>query len=256
PVDREYHYAITWAADGTLSFYRDGVFLGTQNTSPTNIANLAALPNTTFWLGRSHFPTDSTANASYNEVRIYDSVLDDATIQNHFRRGADDTYGLLHRWSFSDGSGTNIADRVATATGAVIQQGTVDYAWGNATLSLAGGNRTSADYVSFPSRRLDGLTNMTIELWAAPLAAQNCGRALDIGDGVPPATSFLLSFSQGTAINAQRLEFKPSGTADSALLTTPGTQYHYVVTWDQTAGKCSWYRNGAFVTSFSLGSQT
>src|SRR5207247_1598175 len=65
-----------------------------------------------------------------------------------------------------------------------------------------------------------------------------------------------LSFSRGTDLNSQRMEFLPSGTADSAIVTTAGTQYHYVVTWDQAAGVCSWYRNGTFVTRFALNGQT
>jgi glucose/arabinose dehydrogenase/mono/diheme cytochrome c family protein len=254
PVDREYHYVMTWSAAGTLTFYRDGVLVGAQNTGSTNIATLAALPNPTFWLGRSHFTGDSTANASWNEVRVYDEVLDAATIQGNFRRGADDTFGLLHRWSFSETTGTNVADSIATATGYVTQLGAADFTRGGGTITLAGGTRSSADYVSFPARRLDGLTNMTIEIWAAPNSAQNWGRVVDIGGTA--AGSFLLSFSQGTDINQQRLEFLPSGTANSALATTFGTQYHYVITWDQAAGQCTWYRDGSNVASFALGAQS
>jgi len=255
PMDREYHYVMTWSAAGQLNFYRDGVLVASQNTGGTNIATLAALPTPTFWLGRSHFTADSTANASWNEVRVYDTVLDAATIQNDFRRGADNTYGLLHRWTFSETSGTNLADSVATAKGSVIQQGPADFSWSGGRLTLNGGARNSADYVAFPSRRLDGLTNATIEVWATPNAGQSWARVFDIGDGVTPTTSFFLSFSQGTDLNSQRLEFLPSGTADSFVATTAGTQYHYVVTWDQFAGTCSWYRNGAFVTRFALNGQ-
>ena len=100
---------------------------------------------------------------------------------------------------------------------------------------LPGGTRTNADYISFPSRRFDGLTNMTIEIWATPTAARNWGRVVDIGDGVTTGTSFLLSFSQGTDINQQRLEFKPSG-ARIRLFRALSTQYHYVITWDSAAG--------------------
>lgn len=257
PVDREYHYAMTWSASGELRFYRDGVFLGSQNTAPTNIITLASLPNPTFWLGRSHFTADSTANASYNAIRIHDIVLEQAAIQNSFRRGADDTYGLLHRWEFSETSGTNIADSIATAAGSVVQQGTADFSWNTNALALAGGARASADYVALPARRFDGLTNMSIEIWATPNAPQNWSRVFDIGDGVTPATSFFLSFTRGNDLNLQRLEFIPSGpAADSALNTATGTPYHYVVTWDEAAGTCSWYRDGELVTGFALNGQT
>jgi glucose/arabinose dehydrogenase/mono/diheme cytochrome c family protein len=256
PVDREYHYVMTWTAAGVLSFYRDGVLVGAQDVGPTNITTLVALTNTTFWLGRSHFTGDSTANASYNEIRIYDTVLEPTTIAANFRRGADDTFGLLHRWSFSETSGTNLADSVATATGLVAVLGSADFVLGTGEISLAGGTRTTADYVAFPSRRLDGLTDMSIEIWATPTAARNWGRVVDIGNGTTAATSFLLSFSQGTDINLQRLEFLPSGTADSSLTTPLDTQYHYVISWDSAEGTCSWYRDGQFVTSFDLNGQT
>jgi len=256
PVDREYQYVMTWSAAGQLNFYRDGVLVASQNTAGTNIATIAALPTPTFWLGRSHFTADATANASWNEVRVYDTVLDATTIQNDFRRGPDNTYGLLHRWSFSEASGTNIADSVATARGSVIQQGTPDFSWSGGRLTLNGGSRDSADYVAFPSRRFDGLTNMTIELWATANAPQNWGRVFDIGDGVTPVRSFFVSFSRGADLNSQRMEFLPSGMADSSITTMAGTQYHYVVTWDQAAGFCSWYRNGTFVTRFALNGQT
>lgn len=256
PVDREYHYVMTWSASGQLGFYRDGILLGTQDTSPRNLATIAALTNTTFWLGRSHFLTNATANASYNEVRIYDTVLDAATIAADFHRGAEDTAGLLHRWSFSETSGTNFADSVGTSTSSVVVLGTADYTLGGGQVTLAGGARTAADYVSFAARRFDGLANMSIEIWATPSSAQNWGRVFDIGDGITTGTSFFLSFTQGGDINSQRLEFVPSGTADSTLATTLGNAYHYVVTWDAAAGTCSWYRNGVRVNSLLLGTQS
>src|SRR3954471_10610258 len=197
PFDREYHYVMTWSAAGQLIFYRDGVLVASQNTAGTNIATIAALPNPTFWLGRSHFTADATANASWNEVLVYDSVLDLATIQKDFRAGSDNTYGLLHRWTFSETSGTNIADSVATAPGSLVQQGTADFSWSGGRLNLAGGARAAADYAAFPPRRFDGLTNMTVEVWATQNTPQNWARIFDVGDGVTPGTSFFLSFSRG-----------------------------------------------------------
>jgi glucose/arabinose dehydrogenase len=261
PVDREFHYVMTWSANagpggnGLLSFYRDGVLLGSQDTGSQSIQDLAALPNTTFWLGRSHIAADSTANASYNRVRVYDAVLDPAVILANFRRGADDTFGMLHRWTFSESGGTNLSDVIGTATGSVVVLSNVDHSFGSGQLTLTGGARASADYVAFPARRLDGLTNMTIEVWATPNAAGNWTRVFDMGDGTTPGTSFFLSFTRGTDLNYQRLEFLPSGTADSEQPTTGGLQYHYVVVWDQEAGRCDWYRDGQFMTGFDLNGQ-
>jgi glucose/arabinose dehydrogenase/mono/diheme cytochrome c family protein len=262
PVDREYHYVMTWSANGgpggngLLSFYRDGMLLGSQDTGSRSIGDLAALPNTTFWLGRSHIAVDSTANASYNKVRVYDAVLAPAEILANFRRGADDTFGMLHRYTFSETGGTNLADAVATATGSVVVLSSVDHSFGSGQLTLAGGTRSSADYVAFPSRRFDGLTNMTIEIWARPDAADNWTRVFDMGDGVTTGTSFFLSFTRASDLNYQRLEFLPGGTADSEQPTpAAGVQYHYVIIWDQDAGRCDWYRDGQFMTGFDLNGQ-
>lgn len=262
PTDREYHYVITWDADGAgggglLSVYRDGQLLGTQDTGAVSIQTLANLANTSFWLGRTHFAADQTANASYNEVRIYDEVLSPVTIENHAARGAEDTLGLLHRWSFSETNGITLRDSFATSDGSIVSPDAVaDHSLGNGQVSLVGGARDTADFVQFPARRLDGLTDMTLEVWATPNAARNWSRVVDVGDGLTttPEDSFLLSFSQGMDLNAQRLEFQPAGgTSDSQLPTVIGTQYHYVVTWDSNAGRVNWYRDGAIVGGFDTG---
>lgn len=265
PIDREYHYVITWDADGAgdgglLSVHRDGELIGAQETGSTTIQTLAALPNTAFWLGRTHFAADDTANASYNEVRVYDEVLDAATIRAHAARGAEDTLGLLHRWSFSETSGTLLTDSFATATAEIVSpDGDPDHALANGMVTLEGGARDAADFVQLPSRRLDGLTDMTLELWATPNAPRNWARVVDIGDGLTttPEDSFLLSFSVGDNLDNQRFEFQPAGAAatalDSQLPTELGTQYHYVVTWDSQAERVNWYRDGTLVNGFDTG---
>jgi glucose/arabinose dehydrogenase len=257
PVDREYHYVVTWSAAGLLSIYRDGQLQGTQDTGDVTISTLAALPNTTFWLGRSHFGVDATANASYNEVRIYNSVLSPATVAANAARGAEDTLGLVHRWSFSETAGASFADSMGTAPGVIVSpDGVADHSLGNGQVTLAGGARTTADFVQFPPRRLTGFTDLTLELWATPNAARNWSRVIDIGDGLTttPEDSFLLSFSRGGDLNSQRLEFQPAGTAatavDSQLATQTGTEYHYVITWDSAAERVNWYRDGEYVNGF------
>jgi len=60
-----------------LSLYLDGVRRGGFETSH----RLRDLVDDDFWLGRSHYPVDETANATYDEVRIHDRVYSDAEIQ-------------------------------------------------------------------------------------------------------------------------------------------------------------------------------
>ena len=265
PVDREYHYVITWDADGAggdglLSVYRDGELIGTQDTGSITIQTLANLSDTTFWLGRTHFPADGTANASYNEVRVYDDVLDPDTIRNHALRGVEDTLGLLHRWSFSETSGTTLNDFVGTSPGQIVSpDGVPDHQLGGGQVTLDGGARGTADFVQFDTRRLDGLTDTTLEVWATPHAGLNWSRVIDIGDGetTTPEDSFLLSFTRGGDINAQRFEYQPAGgTADTQLPTPLDEEYHYAITWDSTAGRVNWYRDGVYVDGFDAGSTT
>src|SRR5207249_7961139 len=91
---------------------------------------------------------------------------------------------VLHRWSFSEASGTNVADSIGTANGYVAVIGTnTDYVRTNGMVRLAGGTRAQADYVQFPPGLVSHLTNVTIELWVAPRAGQIWSRLFDFGPG-------------------------------------------------------------------------
>lgn len=73
----EHHIVITVdegaGAAGTtrVTLYRDGQQRGSFDTSH----RLSQLMDSHFWLGRSPFPVDETAHASFNELSIYDRVL-------------------------------------------------------------------------------------------------------------------------------------------------------------------------------------
>src|SRR5262249_34694777 len=115
---------------------------------------------------------------------------------------ADSNAGIVHRWSFSEGTGTNLADSVGSATGTIVVIGTnADFSWTNGVLRLTGGARTNADYVQFPAGLLHsgGITsNVTIEVWAKPLSFQNWSRVFDFGPGNnTQANNFFLSYDIG-----------------------------------------------------------
>lgn len=71
-------------AGGTtlVRWYRDGQLKGSFD-SPMTLANLV---DQHLWLGRSHYP-DETANASYNEVRIYSGAMSAAQVAARFAAG-------------------------------------------------------------------------------------------------------------------------------------------------------------------------
>ena len=170
---------------------------------------------------------------------------------------------LVHRWSFSEASGTNLIDSVGTANGWIVVNGVTDYTRGAGFVRLAGGARANADYIQFSAGLVHSLTNVTIEVWATPNAAQNWSRVFDFGPGNDTqANDWFLSFCQGTTINQQRLEYGAgvtgSWTLDTALATTLSNEFQYVTTWSATGGPsggglAQWFRNGALVGAIDTG---
>src|SRR5437660_10711018 len=169
--------------------------------------------------------------------------------------------GVIHRWSFSEASGTNVLDSVGTANGFVAVIGTnTDYSRIPGAIRLAGGTRSQADYVQLPGELLNGLTNVSVEVWATPRAAQSWARIFDFGTGTNTTGTFYLSFCRGASLNLQRFEFGsvPTWRADTGLNTTVSNEYHYVVTWSASGspsggGLAQWYRDGVSMTNVDTG---
>lgn len=92
-ANQEHHYVVTWkagtvAVPGRLEWYRDGVFAGGIDTGTASIANVN---DAVLWLGRSQYTADLTANAEWNELRIYNRVLSVSEISASARSGPDGT---------------------------------------------------------------------------------------------------------------------------------------------------------------------
>jgi autotransporter-associated beta strand protein len=193
---------------------------------------------------------------------------------------------VVLRWLFTNApalapAGTTIADQISAAP--AIVRGTNAIFTGNA-LRLPGGTtgnvavNSMAAYIDLPNGILSTRTNITIEIWATPLAAPNWARLLDFGrtvqagdglgapgeyTGTPgspaPGTTqssdaITLSVAVGTDINQQRFEAKLDGAAtnhNSGLPTVAGVAHHYAVTFTDGAGvygsgggRWQWYRDG------------
>ncbi|MEY4916498.1 MAG: hypothetical protein RL616_411 [Verrucomicrobiota bacterium] len=173
--------------------------------------------------------------------------------------------GLVHRWSFSEASGTNLIDSVGVANGWVVVNGATDYSRGAGYVRLAGGAWATVDFMQMPSNMIHSLTNVTMEIWATPRAVQNWSRIFDFGpgNGTVQANDFYLSFCIGTSLNQQRMEHDPAPAwrVDTGLATTANTQYHYVVTWSKTGGPsgggfAAWYRDGVLAGSVDTGARS
>jgi len=266
-VNQRYHYAVSWDADGApgggglLSFYRDGALIGTQNSGATTIASLAALANTSFWLGRSHFGGDEGANATFDELRVHDTALDAAALQASFIRGPDSgaaapLAGLLHRWNFNG----NLDDQVGGSPARIIDPdgnpangGGGDLVSSPGSVRLAGGDRGSSAYVSLGSNLLAGRTTpITLEAWATPRSPKFWSRVFDFGSG--PAENLFMAWTMGNDANSDRVGFADLGQEISRDNTnapySAGTEYHIVMTLEPGAGdngqtRVTWYSSPA-----------
>ncbi|NQU25161.1 MAG: hypothetical protein HQ567_28065, partial [Candidatus Nealsonbacteria bacterium] len=86
-IDQQFHIVMTYDDDGNagspqILVYKDGAHTGTFNTD----YHLSQLVDTNNWLGRSQYG-DGTANASYNEFRIYNHEMTPAEITANFNSG-------------------------------------------------------------------------------------------------------------------------------------------------------------------------
>jgi len=201
---------------------------------------------------------------------------------------------LVNRWSFNNTAGnvtrnSTVTDSISSAVATL--RGNASTFNGSA-LTITGtttGNRTAnsiSGYVDLPNGILSSKTNLTLELWATPLSAQNyarlfdfgrvigtgagggaAGEVIDQGGGRTPGVvnasdSVMLAFCVGTSLNVQRLETRLNevGTnVDSTLTTVAGTRYHYVFTFQDgvgtygsTGGRVTWYRNGTQAATFDV----
>ncbi len=296
-LDVQYHYVVTYESGlgsfpggGLLSWYRDGVLIGTLDVSFA----LSQIEDVNNWLGRSQWSGDQNANVAYNEVRIYDNAMSAAEVTANYQAGPE--LGLRYRWSFNGAggavaNGTLLNDTISGSPATVRGNGATR---DGSALTLPGtstGNQSPAAvsaYVDLPNGIVSTLSNLTIEAWATPIATRNWQRLFDFGSasagdglgeagewtglsGSAPGTTqasdeFALTLSMGADLNIQRLygrlDYDVGGLniyAENANATTPGQQYHYVVTYERgvgtyasTGGRQIWYRDGVAVATNEL----
>lgn len=195
---------------------------------------------------------------------------------------------LVNRWSFNDDAGnapdgTNLGDSVSGAVATVRGTGST---FSGTALTLAGttnGSHAAANlsgYVDLPNGIISSKANLTVEMWATPLSAQDWMPLFDFGriytwyastgeitgtatvapGYTEPSQNLMLTFCRGTDLSRQRMEMVLPGpffvTVDSSLATAAGTPYHYVLTFTDGAGafgaaggQIAWYRNGVLVAT-------
>ncbi len=201
---------------------------------------------------------------------------------------------LVNRWSFNNTAGsaprgTTMTDSVGAATATVQGNGSTFTGTGLTITGSTTGNRSAgfiSGYVDLPNGLISSKTNLSVELWATPLSVTTYARLCDFGrvntngqgggaagELIPvnmqsPGTTngsdnLFLSFSVGDDLNTQRMEARLDGaniaTSNTNLATTAGTQYHYVLTFQDgvgtygsSGGRVTWYRNGTQVSSIDV----
>jgi len=199
------------------------------------------------------------------------------------------TAALVNRWSFNVPAGAAPGGTVFsdTISAVPLEVRGLGATLNGSRISLPG--TTNCDqpdtaisaYLNLPNGTVSSKTNLTVEIWAAPITARfyqplwDFGRMNIAGDGAgaagewtgtTPATvpgsetsdGIALLINRDVNLNTQRQGSRINGGAplylDSNLATTAGTTYHYVFTFQDTAGggTVSWYRNGALVTTGSV----
>jgi uncharacterized repeat protein (TIGR03806 family) len=191
---------------------------------------------------------------------------------------------LTNRWSFNNTAGnapagTVMVDSISSATATVQGNGST---FSGSALTITGattGNQTAANisgYVDLPNGMFSSKTNLTIEIWAAPMEFKANVRLFDFGRSTAgsgggaigeivdtiTAPGLVAAFDAVyvnfclNSLNNQRMKAWNEGVQmtqmDTVLSTTAGTFYHYVFifedgvgTYGAVGGRMSWYRNGS-----------
>ncbi len=246
---QQYHIALTIDDDGgaggktLVKWYKDGVQQGSFDTD-NKLSDLSDIESV---LGRSKWG-DNTANASWNEFRVYDEALKQFQIANNTVQGPDVvdilgpaglTAAPINRWSFGEtgGAGTTLVDSIGGADGTIVDLGASDGNVGSGQVTLAGGAKGSSDYVDLPDDILAGLGDASIETWATQHTVQNWSRIFDFGEN--NGNYVFMSWSRGTNMNQDRAGMNVGGETsvdDTMAPYTLDQEAHIVMTIDEDEG--------------------
>jgi autotransporter-associated beta strand protein len=135
---------------------------------------------------------------------------------------------IAHRWSFNN----SLVDSVGGANASINDVGANNATLGANQVTLAGGTKTTSDYVKLGSNLLPNTnTPVTIELWATQNSVQNWSRIFDFG--TDSNENLFMSWTMAADQNTDRVGWKDGGVETSSDNTnkpyTTGTEYHIVL---------------------------
>lgn len=149
-------------------------------------------------------------------------------------------HGLMNRWTFSEegGAGTSFRDDIGGLTASIVDVGELNAAALGGQVTLSGGDKSTADYVSLPRRLLSGYRDATIEVWATVHSLKRWSRVFDTGSGA--ANNVFIAWSQMSNALTDRSAFSVGGVearVDNVLAPfTPDVQHHVVMAIDEDGG--------------------
>ncbi len=172
---------------------------------------------------------------------------------------------LVHRYSFSETSGTNVADSVGTAHGTLAGGISANAATlGGGQVTLAGGTSSNVDpltiagYVDFPNYMISPLVNVTFQVWATwqgsgwwqriiDFGTSNQGENYSNGEG---GYMFLNTYPLRFAVrdipsNGEPVSLSPIGDNGPPN----GVEYNLTATYDFTSNVSRFYTNGVLALS-------
>jgi len=181
---------------------------------------------------------------------------------------------LVHRYSFSETTGTTVSDSIGSAHGTVVNfNGANPAAWTGTQLALnndgsQSSNSNNGNYVDLPNGMISALgNNATFEFWTTWYGPGNSNwqRVFDFGtsDGgedVSPGagnSSYIFATPRNSQSAVSRFGYRYGPTADERVIDGPGllaqgVEKHLAVVWDGDAGEVHIYEDGLEVNSNTL----
>ncbi len=212
-IDTPWHIAVTFTplANGKMRIFwvkesLDGATRRYKTVTTGAAFNFSMMNVSTFWLGRSPW-NDQDANASYDEVRIWDVALPMEQLVYNAKLGAEKLPNadlLAHRWSFNG----DLEDAVTGVAGAM--DGSAKFNADNTAVVLSGGGRGTGAVdlgIDLLPQRGDPVT---IEVWATENAVKSWGRIFDYGRD--NQNYITMSWVRGTDANTDRVELRNGNT--------------------------------------------
>ncbi|MGC3960615.1 MAG: DUF5011 domain-containing protein [Verrucomicrobiota bacterium] len=169
PTNQWVHLACT-LSNTTGTIYINGVNVGSGTLNiPNNVSR------GTNYIGRSLFSGDAYANASFDEIRIWNVAKTPAQLQANMRRSlVGNESGLIGYWRCDEGSSTSIADATGLGHPATLFGGS---SWVNSAAQIASG---AGSALKFDTSTFAGISHQPA-LNAYPLTLMTWFRATNGG---------------------------------------------------------------------------